>query len=213
MKAVRPVRCAVFAVLLAAAGCSDPEGVRVLDEPKPARPGVPPVPADQKKFRTLAAMVPADSAKDDERRWWFLKMSGPAEVVGKYEADFDKLIGSLRVSPDPAAPIAWDLPAGWKREGDGKGMRFATLKAPGGDAEVSVTRFGGLVVSNVQRWWGQLWGKEREGDVTAANLLDFARERMVNGRLIFTVDMAGPKDPNAKGPNAGGPMMNPHGGS
>ncbi len=211
MMAVRPGRCIVLAAMLAAAGCGEPDAIRVEDEPALPQPAVPPIPADQKQFRTLAAMVPADGGRENDPHWWFFKLSGPTAVVSKYEADFNKLIDSVR-SGSQEDPISWELPAGWHREAGGA-MRFASLKAPGGDAEVSVSRAGGFISSNAQRWWIQLWGRERADDVTAANVNDFTHQRTVNGRIIITVDMAGPKDPNAKDPNGGGPMMmNPHGG-
>lgn len=216
MKARVP-RCVALAVLVAT-GCSEPDGIRVLDEPKPTRPAAPQVPEDQKPFRTLAAMFPRDDpaslqAKDPAGSWWFFKLSGPAAAVAKYAADFDKLIDSVRFPQDEVEPITWTTPEGWKREaGSGMGMakRFATIKSPGGEVEVSVTTLGGVVLNTVQRWWGQLWGPEKQGEVTAINLPDFARQRMVNGRFVLTVDLSGPRDPNAKAPNPAGPVANPH---
>jgi hypothetical protein len=219
MKAARAARYVVFAVALAAAGCSEPEAVRVLDEPKPTAPAPRTISPEDKKFRTLAAMVPADgAAKDTEPHWWFFKLSGPAALIAKHEADFNKLIESVRANPDAGDPITWTLPDGWRRErGTGGGMikRFATLRSPDGHAEIAVSQASGLVSMNVQRWWVQLWGKEKADEVTAGNVFDFARQRTINGRVVITVDLSGPKDPNAKDPNTGGPMMNqqdPHGG-
>src|SRR5438309_1336171 len=130
MMAFRPARCVVPAVLLVAvllaSGCSESEGVRVLDEQKPTPPAGPTLTPEQKQFRTLAAMVPADSTTENPR-WWFFKLSGPAAVVGKYEADFDKLLGTVLATDDPKNPVTWELPPGWTREEDkdkgGMGMR------------------------------------------------------------------------------------------
>jgi hypothetical protein len=201
--AARSARCVIFAVVVVA-GCAEPEAVRVLDEPKAERPPPRVIPADQKKYRTLAAMVPSDSGGG----WWFLKLSGPAAVVTKYEADFDKLFLSLRSSANDDDPISWELPPGWTREKPKPGgMRHATLKAPGGDAEVAVSHAGGHVLTNAQRWWGQLWGKDKESEITPMNLPDYVSQRSVRGRLVLRADMYGPNDPNAR------PMMmpNPHG--
>ena len=215
MVAARLGRCIVFVAILAFTGCGEPDAVRIQDETPTSRPTIPPIPADQKQFRTLAAMIPVDSGRENSPNWWFFKLSGPIAVVNKYESDFNKLIDSVRLAPNPEDPITWTLSPGWKREDGvqtGFTKRLASLKAPGGDAEVSVSQAGGIVFLNVQRWWVQLWGRERAEDVTATNVNDYARQRTVNGRLIITVDMAGPKDPNAKDPNGAGPMMNPHGG-
>jgi hypothetical protein len=210
MKAARWIRCVLPAVIVAATGCPEPEAVRVHEEPAPKPAAAPVVPAEQKKFRTLAAMVPSGGVvKDDDPRWWFLKMSGSAAFVGKYEADFDKLLATVHTTTNEMDPITWELPGGWKREeGGAMGMRFATLKAPGGDAEVAVSQAGGLVLTNAQRWWGQLWGDDKQSEITPLNLDSYIRQqKTVKGRLIFRVDMFGPNDPNAKRP-----MKNPHGG-
>jgi hypothetical protein len=212
MKSARWIRCVVPVIALAAVGCPDPETVRVHDELAPKPAATPTIPAEQKKYRTLAAMVPGDTGGQDTAYWWFLKMSGPTAVIDKYEADFDKLLGTVWAAPGSGEPaITWDLPQGWKRE-DGGGSsiapRFATLKAPGGDAEIAVSLARGTVVGNAQRWWGQLWGDEKAGEVTPVNLEAYSRHQVVRGRLILRVDMAGPNDPNAKRPK----MMNPHGG-
>jgi hypothetical protein len=212
MKAARWIRCVVPVIALAAAGCPDPETVRVHDEPAPKSATVPTIPAEQKKYRTLAGMVPADFGGQDSASWWILKMSGPADVIDKYEPDFEKLLGTVWAAVEGGEPtITWDLPQGWKREdggGSGFAKRFATLKAPGGDAEVAVSLAGGRIASNVQRWRGQLWGEEKAAELTPFSMDAFVKRQVVKERLIFRVDMPGPNDPNTKGP----PMMNPHGG-
>jgi len=203
----RSVRCVVFAMLLAP-GCSQPEGIRVRDESTKRTP-IKELPAEQKKFRTLAALIPGDSLGEGPT-WWVFKLSGPADVVAKREAEFNAFIDSVRVSSDRDQPIDWTLPSGWTK-GDERQMRFATLVSPEPDkSEIAVSRAGGTVFQNVQRWYIQLCGKENENDVNAANLYDHARKRVVNDRLVIQVNFAGPKDPNAGTPMMG--MPNPHGG-
>lgn len=211
MKAARIARCVALAVALAVAGCSESETIRVLDEPKTPPAATPTVPAEQKQYRTLAAMVPGDSGGKETAYWWFFKMSGKAEAMAKYEADFDKIIATVHSSASETEPITWELPPGWKRtEGGGSGFakRYATLTAPGGDAEIAISQAGGSVLINVQRWWGQLWGGDKQSEITPIMLDTLVRQQIVKGRLILRVDLYGPKDPNAKRPM----MMNPHGG-
>lgn len=211
MMSARWIRRVVSAVIVAIAGCSEPEAVRIHDEPVPSSASAPSIPGEQRKFRTLAAMIPVDFGGQDSAGWWFLKMSGAAAVIDKNEADFDKLLGTVRAAVEGGEPtITWDLPQGWKRE-DGGGsafaLRFATLKAPGGDAEIAVSLARGSIVGNLQRWWGQLWGEERSAEITPVSMESYAKRQVVKERLIYRVDMAGPNDPNAKRA-----MTNPHGG-
>jgi len=68
--------------------------------------------------------------------------------------------GELRLSPDHEAKSAlkWTLPKGWT-ESVGSGMRFATLKPPGGAVDVSVIVLPGPAggeLANVNRWRGQI---------------------------------------------------------
>lgn len=215
MRAARSGWCialATFSIALLAmlgiSGCGEPESVRVHDEVAAPKPATPAIPAEQKRFRTLAAMVPSDDGRENGPGWWFLKLTGPAATVNKYQADFDKLIDSILATPDEKNPITWTLPPGWTREDvPAGGMRFATLKSPGGEVEIPVTRFGGSELANVQRWWGELWGKDKVQEFTAAMLPEYVQQRKVNGRLILRVDLSGPNEP-PKRPM----MMNPHGG-
>lgn len=203
--AARPGRWIVFSAILAVVGCSEPDPVRVHNEVEPPSPNVFKIPENQKQFRTLAAMVPADGGDT----WWFIKLSGPTAIVNKYEADFDKLFNSLFARADNKSPIT-ELPTGWtQEEAPPGGMRVATLKAPGGEVEIAVTHFGGSVFANAQRWWGELWNTEKEKgpEFTEEMLSEYVQQRTVKGRLILRVDMSGPNEPPKR------PMMmkkNPH---
>jgi hypothetical protein len=100
------------------------------------------------------------------------------------------------------------LPAGWTQDIAGpESMRYATLKTPNGEIEISVTNFGGSILANAQRWSGELWGKEKGLELTAAMLPEYVQQRTVKGRLMLRFDMSGPSEP-PKRPM----MMNPHGG-
>lgn len=202
------------AVALAAAGCGEPDTVRIHDEAAPTRAAAPVIPDSQKKFRTLAAMVPVDlTAAEAEKtggQWWFIKGSGPADVMARCAGDFDKLLESLRVTADEKHSLAWDLPAGWTQGGpEDRGMVsvLATLKPPGGEVEFTLTRSGSTVLANAQRWWGQLWGSDKQQELTPAILPEYVRQLNVKGRLVLRVDMSGPNEPK-RGPM----MMNPHAG-
>jgi len=64
---------------------------------------------------------------------------------------------------DEAVAIEWTVPAGWRSAPSPSSMRIATYAVPRSprdavDAEVSVTRAGGDVSSNIDRWAAQFEG-------------------------------------------------------
>jgi len=64
---------------------------------------------------------------------------------------------------DEGAAIRWSVPAGWRTAPNPSSMRIATYAVPHAptdtvDADVSVTRAGGDVSSNIQRWGSQFEG-------------------------------------------------------
>jgi hypothetical protein len=193
-----------FGVLLGTlAGCTEPEVIRVVDEPKPSPAAAPDVPADQKKFRTLAAMIPENSgpAGNEMGQWWFFKFTGPADVVEKHRPAFDALVASVTLTGDRHDPITWVVPQGWVQVDEGKSQfTYAKLKVGDKDSpvEVTVSKAGGATLMNVNRWRKQLGLDE----VTGLQLESATTLREVNGRLVVLTDMAGPKEPPK-----GGPMM------
>ena len=112
--------------------------------------------------RMLAAII----ARPDKT--WFLKLFGPADLVGSQTGNFDAFIKSIHFANSAASPAAsppvasgaggatWNIPTGWQQEPD-KPMRIASFKA--GDAELIVTQFAkdnfGGMLANINRWRGQ----------------------------------------------------------
>lgn len=103
---------------------------------------------------------------------WFLKMSGPQEVVASQRAAFEQFAQGLRFGDSNAAPktaasaqstseLAFDVPEGWT-ESKGSSMRIASyqiVKEGFSPADFAITSFpgdtGGLT-ANVNRWRQQL---------------------------------------------------------
>lgn len=192
----------VSAISFAMVGCAEPESIRSVDEPKPTRPLPPELPAEQKKFRTLAAMLPqnAGHGADAYGQWWFFKFSGPVEVVSANEPAFHALVQSAQLSQGES-PLIWDNPPGWV-SGDKVEGRYATLKLGGNNSstEITVNSAGGSVLMNVNRWRAQLGLEE----VSASALESVIAVRSVNQRVVVFVDVTGPKAPPT-GP--AGPML------
>ena len=81
---------------------------------------------------------------------------------------------------DGPAAITWTAPEGWVSTPSTSTMRLATYRAPGG-VDVSVSRAGGAVEANIQRWVAQFDDVGREA----------RSEKTVRGLHLVTVDMAG----------------------
>ena len=122
----------------------------------------------------------------------FLKMVGPAAVIGPQLDAFRALADSFRVGADEqeaaAAPVAagdvertatlaWHAPAGWTR-GPDKPMRDVIYLSEGGRVECSATVLGGTgggVLANINRWCGQLGAPElQEEDLAALEHVEVA---------------------------------------
>jgi len=108
----------------------------------------------------------------------FLKMVGPADVIGRELGSFRELVDSFDGGPprkpeapgaeqaragspvdEDHAPLTWQAPPGWRR-GPDKDMRVVTYFAGEGDAvECYVTLLGGDaggVLANINRWCTQM---------------------------------------------------------
>src|SRR5262245_58987285 len=166
---------------LLVAGCKEQDEIRKYQVPR----------TDAPEARWLGAIVP----QPGETNWFFLLKGSPTEVARHVEA-FDEFVKSLRIEDKEPT---WKLPAGWhKREGGPKEIRFATIELGPKNAalELSVTKFGGDVLANVNRWRGML----SQAPVTEAELPDVTRELKVNELRIVIVDITGRLSPAARRP-------------
>jgi hypothetical protein len=90
-------------------------------------------------------------------------------------------------APDDEPPaIEWSIPQGWRAEPNPSSMRIATYAVPRvtgdpADADVSVTRAGGDVSSNVARWVEQFEGASEPKRTT----------RKVHGLDVTVVEIEG----------------------
>ena len=168
-------------------GCGSEEGVQSYKVPRAAT-SEKSATGEARDYRILGAMYPADDPA------WFFKLSGPAEQIAKFEADFDKLAASVQVRDALAVPT-FTLPEGWTRGGPREGfVKVAeTIKLPGSSLEITVIQSGGGVQQNLDRWIGQV-GQSGPSS-------KYARAFDAVGGKGLRVDVTGPKNP------AGGPMM------
>ena len=176
------VACLAAGVL----GCGGGDGIETHTAPK-ADGG----PGGASEYRILGAMYPADSPE------WFFKMTGPADDLNKYDADFDKLLAS--VSLPPKGEPKFDAPEGWKVGPGRAGIVVATVKTPDGKYEVTITSSTGGVLPNLERWAVQQLGQKSFGPDDVAKVTKVVEAKGVKG---LKADLRGPKNPGK-----GGPMM------
>jgi hypothetical protein len=187
-----PVRRLIVPLLaglaLSAGGCGSEEAITSYKVPKATEREAKPEAAD---YRLLGAMFPADDPV------WFFKFSGTAEQVAKYEQDFDRLLGSVKLRTDGKLP-EFTLPNGWKRGGPRGEFVAETIKLPEPALEISITQSQGGVAGNLNRWVGQIGLKSGPDDREK-----FTRNIDAAGGKGVRVDLKGPKDPATMR----GPMM------
>jgi hypothetical protein len=155
--------------------------------------------------RLLGAILPhAD-------RTWFFKLSGPAEAVAAYKAEFEQFVRSIHfdassanktpiVATPPPAPIApagivWQVPAGWTAEATTP-MLLARLQAGNGGALVKVSSFAvnnfGTLELNLNRWRGEVGLPP----VSGSDVKD-APETQIGARAWKIFDFVGPQSAGA----------------
>jgi hypothetical protein len=182
-------------------GCGKDESIYSYDVPKPTPyAGQQPIPGD---YRILGAMFPADNPI------WFFKFSGRSEDVARYEAEFDKLLATVKLMPDktgngmnPSDPVPpqFVVPPDWTRLGERivrregittriyETLRFGPPESPG---EITLTLSGGSVLDNIGRWAAQLGLPQPKVE----DLPNFTRLVHADGVTGLRVDLAGPNNP------------------
>lgn len=119
----------------------------------------------------------------------FLKMTGPAHVVGPEVDAFLELAASFRdagVAPGPGmasgAGLAWNAPASWRRAPDRPMREVTFLVGDGGECYVALLGgTGGGAYANVNRWRGQLG----EGELTRAEFDALERVAMLGAEAVI----------------------------
>ncbi|HEY2786332.1 MAG TPA: hypothetical protein VGJ05_15300 [Fimbriiglobus sp.] len=185
-----------FFAAFASAGCSEPDTIATYKVPPLA-----PVPDSVKnavtEYRVLGAIIP-----DGKGQSWFFLMQGKADDLAPHAEAFDKFLKGLQFPDGLDKPPAWTLPKGWAEDRtknvNAVMPRTATFYPNGDDhgVEISLTRFGGELLTNVNRWRGKVG---RPG-VDEADLPTAAPAFSVGtGQTGYKVDVIGKKDPTASG--------------
>ena len=85
--------------------------------------------------------------------------------------------------------LGWDVPSGWTRVAEPRPMRLATYRVPrapgdAADPELTITRAGGTLEANIQRWKAQF--SRAPGATTGLR-----RQQTVNGIVVTILELRG----------------------
>jgi hypothetical protein len=104
--------------------------------------------------------------------------------------------GAISAAADEAPAIAWKGPDGWATAPNPNALRLATYKVEGPkgaeDAEATVSRAGGTIDANIERWLGQFDDAGK----------DTRTEKTVSGFKVTVVEVSGTYRGNAMMPTA-----------
>ncbi len=168
------------ALALFAAGCGNADTIQTYTVPKSTQREAPAHAVGD--YRLLGAMFPADDPQ------WFFKFSGKAGQIASFEADFDKILASVKLPAGGGTP-EFTLPEGWKRGGP-RGVVAATIAPPGSTLEVTITQSGGGMAFNLDRWVKQIGLIPGPDDAAK-----YTKPIDAMGVKGLRVDMTGPKNP------------------
>jgi hypothetical protein len=170
--------------LAALCGCQKEEDVRHYAAPKEQ-----PLPAMAESgdgsTRLLGAIVPQGEGL------WVFKLMGPDAAIKPHEAEFEAFVESVKFKggdkPDFKAPEGWRESEGTKL--NGQRLSVAAFRVgPEADApELTVTRAGGSLADNVNRWRNQLSLKP----VDEAELKQIVKEKKIGAATAALVNMTG----------------------
>jgi hypothetical protein len=166
-----------------------PEAPPIASPPAEAKPNADAKPTD----RMIGAILPAGDIS------WFFKATGPIAEMDKQADAIRGFFESVSIKPGAPKP-EWKLPESWKEQG-ASGMRVATLLIPAEEKpiEMSVMTASGDVLSNVNRWRGQM----NLPHVDAAELAKTVSEKKVGESTMTIVDLKGQFSNTMAAPFAG----------
>jgi hypothetical protein len=166
-------------LLLLLAGCQGSDDITHYQVPRPK---------PREKERLLGAIIPQQDGSN-----WFFKFVAPVSISAEYQQGFNDLVRSLRPGEKRDDPLTWKLPEGWVQT-PGNENRFATLRfGPEQSLELSISRFGGSLLANANRWLGEMGQPDAptERELREQKVIE---DLQVHGLRVVLVDITGSAD-------------------
>jgi len=178
----------VCITLLGTLGCKPPDQVSKYTAPKD------PIEVEtisddaeegEAKDRVLGAIAPA--GKPGEESWYFFKIRSKPKAVQRHLIEFNEFINSLKFPEN--GPPSWTVPAGWRETQNRDRLGTFKMKKSATTVELAVTRFGGPLLDNINRWRVEQAGVPA---ITEAEIESKCRVLTIDGRKVVIVDVSGP---------------------
>jgi hypothetical protein len=180
----------VAAIAVLIAGCGQRDDITRYTVPKPEvidptlTAKAPGPAAAAVETQTLGLIIPSGEMS------WFFKLTGPKEAIEPLEEAFMEFVKTVKLSGGPDAEPTWTLPGGWQQL-PGSQFRYATIRMPTMDSgkppDITVSQAGGDVLSNINRWRGQLNLKP----VSESGLAETTEKLEIDGREATYVSLVG----------------------
>ena len=181
-----------FALMaIATMGCKPTPGVSRYTAPHEASESDIPVdpPEDPSAGERIVGIIAPDPIAKDQ--WWFFKMRGRPGAVGKRVKDLESFAASLKLPAGDEKLPTYDLPKGWEVTRARAEFVLFSIRTghPYTPNNLDVSRVGGTLAMNVNRWREQVGLKELpEADVPAS----IKSIKLADGNPAYSVDLTGP---------------------
>jgi len=198
-------------VMLLLLGCQSEQQIEsyTLDRKTSPRPPLNAPAVLEQLDHILVAIVPQDD------RAWFFKLVGKAPAIERQREALDQFLATVQLADTSSDTPSWELPEGWKSQGEATAMRAAmraaTVIVPDSDGELELTvsslplgeSWEDFLVPNVNRWLGQL----QRAKLAKATVLSLQQQRPTVDAKATVFELSGVMSQRPMGGKRGG---NPH---
>ena len=150
-------------------------------------PDPPEDPAAGDRILGLIAAAPGDQ----QPQWWFFKLRGRPQAVGRRVAGLEACLATLRFPKADGQLPTFELPAGWELGRPSNQFALFTIRTGHSYSphNLDVSKTGGSLADNVNRWRRQVGLAELPEADVAKSLRDVTA---ADGTKVYWVDLAGP---------------------
>jgi hypothetical protein len=197
-------------IIFCTTGCKPTEQISKYTAPHEATSEdvEPDLPEPAAAGQRILGLIAEGQAVNGQPQWWFFKLRGSPEAVGRREAGLKQFAASLKIPSDNEKIPKFDLPKGWKVARANKEFVLFVIRTGHSftPLDLEVSQVGGSLLQNVNRWRVQqldmekgAWTQEQLDKLTSqdpekadpnAELRPLKVEK--DAKKIYWVDLRGP---------------------